>query len=238
MLIKHAQYRHRGFTLVELLVVIAIMGMLMGLLLPAVQRIREAAAQTSCRNNLRQIGLALQGYHNIKGSLPPGYSFDESFVPPPTVYINTFPGWGWAAHLLPFLDQSNLAQQIQWDVAVGDPVHDNVRKTIIKAFVCPSDLNTGVYAVLDQLNKSMGQAATNSYAACYGFGGRIGEYPTQGNGVFYRNSRTRHADIKDGLSMTLSIGERGAFLSRGRGPAKCPMVRFGRTRILPAMLPR
>ena len=200
--------------MVEILVVIAILAVLMGLMLPAVQRIRESAAQATCRNNLRQIGLALHAYHQTKGSFPPGYLFDENYVPGPNVLMNTFPGWGWAAYLLPHLEQSALAEQIHWDLAVEDPAHDSMRTQIVKAFVCPSDINTGVFKVMSQINTPLVDAATNSYAASYGFGGHIGEYPTRGNGVFFRNSRTRIADIRDGTSTTLSAGERGAMLAQ------------------------
>src|SRR5438552_4408821 len=94
--------RHRGFTLIELLVVIAIIGTLMGLLLPAVQRIRESASRIQCKNNLRQIGLALHSYNDRMGELPPGY---QSFVAGDGSELG--PGWGWAAFLLADLEQDN-----------------------------------------------------------------------------------------------------------------------------------
>lgn len=206
--------RRPGMTLVELLVVIAIVAVLIGLLLPAVQRVREAASQTGCRNNLKQIGLALHSFHDSAGRLPPGYLFDDAYTPAPWVILNTHPGWGWAAYLLPHLEQGPLAKQIRWDVALEDPVHDTVRTQVVKTFVCPSDLNTGVFTVLTQVNHAICEAATNSYAACYGFGGQIGEYPTLGNGIFFRNSRTRLNEIPDGTSTTVAVGERGAIFGQ------------------------
>ena len=126
--------------------------------------------------------------------------------------ISAFPGWGWAAYLLPHLEQEALFRQIAWDKAVEDRANKDVRTQILKAFVCPSDRHTGVFWVLTQLNLTIAEAATNSYAACYGTGGGVGELPDQGNGMFYRNSRTRFDDVTDGLSNTLVIGERAAAL--------------------------
>ncbi len=200
-----------GFTLVEVLVVIAIIALLLGLSLPAVQRVREMSSQTSCRNNMRQIGLALHAYHHHKGSLPPGYLFNEQVAAPPEVVISSAPGWGWAAHLLPHLEHENLANLIQWQVPVEDSVHDKARIVGVKVFNCPSDIGTGVYTILSQYSDKLCDAATNSYAASFGHGGYIGEHPAISNGVFYRNSNTRFADIRDGTSHTIAIGERAAL---------------------------
>src|SRR5215472_3350221 len=104
----------RGFTLIELLVVIAIIGVLIGLLLPAVQKVREAANRTSCQNNLKQIGLALHHYHHVHQCFPSAYLFTPQDSAPKQVPrgVYTAPGWGWAALLLPYLDQEPLARNI------------------------------------------------------------------------------------------------------------------------------
>jgi prepilin-type processing-associated H-X9-DG protein len=99
-------------------------------------------------------------------------------------------------------------------VSARDPRYDQLRSTVLPIFVCPSDWGAGVYGMVSDLGLPMGQAATNSYAACYGSGRRIALEPDRGNGLFFRNSRVRITDITDGSSNTLAIGERAALFTR------------------------
>jgi prepilin-type N-terminal cleavage/methylation domain-containing protein len=201
-----------AFTLIELLVVIAIIGTLMSLLLPAVQRVREAAARSGCLNNLKQIGLALQHYHQAHQKFPPAYVYIE---PPNTQPWYTRPGWGWGSFILPYLEQETIHRQIDFKAPIEAPVYDNLRTTVLKMFVCPSDLSTGVYMVQNMVEQDVAQAATTSYTANYGSGKlEIGEQPDWGNGVFVRNSAFRISDIYDGASQTWAIGERCSWVAR------------------------
>jgi prepilin-type N-terminal cleavage/methylation domain-containing protein len=202
-----------GFTLIELLVVVAIISILIALLLPAVQKVREAANRIACENNLKQIGLALHNYHQVHQSFPPAYVFQPPDDEVPPAY--TSPGWGWAALLLPYLDQEPLGQRISLGVPIEAARHQEMRTVALRVFTCPSDQSTGVFTVQRQDGTDLVAAATNSYAANYGAGrGEIGERPDQGNGVFFRNSTISFKDITDGASTTFAIGERAALFGQ------------------------
>src|SRR5262245_10843060 len=126
--------QRKGFTLIELLVVISVISILIGLLLPAVQKVREAAARIQCQNNLHQIGLALHNYHDAKQAFPPGY---VATVPYTDGATDTTPGWGWAAYLLPYIEQDNLFRQLNFN----QPVQNSPAiQTMVKPYLCPSDL--------------------------------------------------------------------------------------------------
>jgi prepilin-type N-terminal cleavage/methylation domain-containing protein/prepilin-type processing-associated H-X9-DG protein len=199
----------RAFTLIELLVVIAIIGVLMSLLLPAVQKIREAAARVQCQNNLKQIGLACHNYHDANQSLPPGYLANGPYSEGAT---DTAPGWGWGAFLLPYLEQEPLYRQLNF----GQPVQSAPAiQTVVKVYLCPSDTPSATaFPITDPTGSLVALAAPSSYAASCGPDASDVADPT-GLGVFYRNSRTRLTDITDGTSQTVMIGDRAWADSMG-----------------------
>jgi prepilin-type N-terminal cleavage/methylation domain-containing protein len=137
--------RRSGFTLIELLVVIAIIAILVSLLLPAVQQAREAARRSQCKNNLKQIGLALHNYHGAHSAFPAGYfSYATSTgAGPATANIDPLtwdaaPGWGWGAMLLPFLDAENVTGQLDFDEPLWAPANAPAIQMKLPVFLCPS----------------------------------------------------------------------------------------------------
>jgi prepilin-type N-terminal cleavage/methylation domain-containing protein/prepilin-type processing-associated H-X9-DG protein len=197
----------RAFTLIELLVVIAIIAVLVGLLLPAVQKVREASNRLKCKNNLKQIGLALHSYHDRMGSFPPGYqtrvASDNS---------DLGPGWGWASFLLADLEQDNLKRQIRFDLDIRDPLNAAVRVTVLPVFVCPSEVLEGTFTVVDANGNPLVDVARGNYTAMNGVLG-VSSDAFDNNGAFLRNRRMRIVDILDGLSNTLFVGERCTNMS-------------------------
>jgi prepilin-type N-terminal cleavage/methylation domain-containing protein/prepilin-type processing-associated H-X9-DG protein len=196
--------RRTGFTLVELLVVIAIIGVLVAILLPAIQAARESARRAQCQNNLRQIGVGMHNMHAARGHFPPG------FVSQTTAKNaeGTGPGWGWAAHLLPYLEEVSLQVDLKRDL--NDPVHDSVRTTSLALFLCPSDADPPrTFKVTDEHSATLTSVAFANYV---GVGGtfEVTEFPDTGNGAFLRNRGLRVANFTDGTSKTLMVGERGS----------------------------
>jgi prepilin-type N-terminal cleavage/methylation domain-containing protein/prepilin-type processing-associated H-X9-DG protein len=194
-----------AFTLIELLVVIAIIAVLIGLLLPAVQKVREAASRSQCVNNLKQIGIALQAYHGIENCFPPGYvsGWDSNGD-------DTGPGWGWAAKLLPHIEQENLFRAITFTQPIEASGNASARVTPVKTYLCPSDPTPRTFTA-QGYNLSTGaptaaicDLAAGNYLGVFG----ISEPGVDGEGVFYRNSRVGFKDITDGASQSLMVGER------------------------------
>ncbi len=208
-----------AFTLVELLVVIAIIGILIGMLLPAVQQVREAARRTSCMNNVRQIGLATLNYESGHGYFPPGWQLEDINDP------LSEPGWGWSAHILPFLEQSVVADRINFKVAIDDHDHEDIIREVIPMYLCPSQsANAKIVNLAEHVEHGDHDdlaawhdhdhddheelwAGRSDYSGVFG-STEISDSPLKGNGVYYGGSRVKIRDIKDGLSHSMMVGER------------------------------
>ena len=197
----------RAFTLIELLVVLFIIGLLIALLLPAVQASREAARRTQCMNNLRQIGLALANYSSVFGVYPPGWIEMGPFV--------DAPAWGWGARLLGFLEESPVAAGDLLGQYVATQATATVQTTTLAVFLCPSSPAGGLvdtpYA--DGPNTFMfDQFAPSNYVGSAGNKNPL-YFPQTCGGIFFLNSAVAAANITDGMSSTLLVGERSRDLS-------------------------
>lgn len=219
---KSLNRRKRGFTLIELLVVIAIIAILIALLLPAVQQAREAARRTQCKNNLKQIGLALHNYHDVFLTFPIGAQVagaNEEM-------------WGWGASILPQIEQQNLYNELgvssqRLRNVLADPVLRLVLQTPLPAFICPSDPG-GELMDGGRLNGGSGRNMRGNGGAPGGF--RVAKSNYIGNcgyndvnrqnnngkrGVFHVGDNYKIRDIVDGTSNTIAVGERTTFCASG-----------------------
>jgi prepilin-type N-terminal cleavage/methylation domain-containing protein/prepilin-type processing-associated H-X9-DG protein len=196
-----------AFTLVELLVVIAIIGVLMGLLLPAVQMAREAARSVQCRNNLKQLGLAILNYESARRNFPPSALIQGIGA------INTNSSWSIHGRILPYLEQGNVYDRVDFNVAWDDQVVLAGLK--IPTYACPSDINSNVTRDVSP------KLASPLYPTSYGFnfGSWLIYNPANGaigDGMFHPNTRLRHSNILDGTSNTLMAADVKARQFYGR----------------------
>jgi prepilin-type N-terminal cleavage/methylation domain-containing protein len=212
-----------GFTLVELLVVIAIIGILVALLLPAIQSAREAARRAQCNNNLKQIGIGLQNYHDTFKLFPSGYIYPSVAT---TAAAANNESWGWAALTLPFLEQSALHDQLgvvrqplYRGFATGGTAFKDLVETPLPAFICPSDteynkpgrvhqnrnFNDGVGVVAGGIPTPVWPGLSNYIGVS---GHRDVVQVNTNTGIFFGNSAISMADITDGTSNTFAVGER------------------------------
>jgi prepilin-type N-terminal cleavage/methylation domain-containing protein/prepilin-type processing-associated H-X9-DG protein len=203
-------YKSKAFTLIELLVVIAIIAVLIGLLLPAVQKVREAAARIRCANNLKQVGLAMHSYMDANNGLPPNgnYLYNGSTV-------TTTNAWSGMARILPYIEQENLFRGI--DFTTGYNTQPGISSKRVATYVCPSEVN----------DKGFGTDPTygnKHWVICYA--GNQGTWAVLtnkasgmrvGDGAFAPNSGFRPGDFTDGMSNTLGVAEVKPFTPRVSG---------------------
>ena len=222
--------RNRGFTLVELLVVIAIIGILIALLLPAVQSAREAARRSQCSNNLKQLALAAHNYHDVHKKFPPGHLRGTALYADATNHEC----WGWHVFLMPFMEQNSMYDQLApntyrlEDVCAGlnpsvpDPA--TTLATQISGFICPSDPNDGVSHQNRHFGGGVGTSAAGlgnwrpgltNYVGSRGMQDRCKDAGGDPMGMYFFDSKVKIADILDGTTNTIMIGERDSKFCRG-----------------------
>lgn len=214
-----AQRRHQGFTLIELLVVIAIIGLLMALLLPAIQRVREAANRMRCQNNIKQLAIAVHNYESSFGVLPP-----SMLAPVGAIFRTNNGSWSVHGRILEFIEQGNAGARVNLEVAWDHQLNTGVPQMRIPVFICPSEVNDRVRTRLVN-----GQPQPYVYPHNYGFNfGTWHVWNPQtgegGDGVFYPNAQLTLGQLAalDGTSNTLLIAEVRAFTPYSRNMSTDP----------------
>jgi prepilin-type N-terminal cleavage/methylation domain-containing protein len=211
--------RSRGFTLVELLVVIAIIGILVAMLMPAVQSVREAARRASCLNNVRQIVIGLKNFETSNSHFPAGWQGDVS---------ESELGWGWMSHTLPFVEQGNLYESLNFETKLLDGSQQAPIKRGFPGQLCPSSSVDSPTVMLSTTDSPIGdyqmEIGRTHYVGCVGSSVAM-ETMADGqtcpsmnlfgsatflDGMFYKNSETEVRDILDGTSNTIAVGERSS----------------------------
>ncbi len=216
----------RGFTLIELLVVIAIIAILIALLLPAVQQAREAARRANCKNNLKQIGLALHNYHDVSAAFPSGWIG----VTNGRASVLGESGFAWGTMILPYLDQAPLYRQFNFSSPLDASPNRALLAQHLTVYQCPSDPKPETFQTADRTGNPV-QMATANYAGVFGtvelddcYTSPAGTPPVSpegqclSDGMFYHNSAVKIRDITDGASNTLIVGERTTFQDPTNGP--------------------
>ncbi len=231
MFLSPSRGNRRGFTLIELLVVIAIIAILIGLLLPAVQMVRDAPARMSCSNNMKQLGIALHSYHDANLRMPPGGGDDS----PPFGTVAT--GWGssWKVYVLPYIEQDNLHRQWQFNSGTGGGNPNGsgwqnqnnmnlIHRVTIKTFRCPSSTLPDFHP-----NSTTNLSTCNQMFTSYvGVAGTVNDSPTStngpccvgspngningGSGILHSNGKVTMVSITDGTSNTILVGEQSDHL--------------------------
>ena len=214
-------HRRTAFTLVELLVVIAIIGILIALLLPAVQAARAAARRVSCANNMRQIGIGLHLHHDAQGELPAGWT---GYVPgTDTPHWFGEPGWAWSAGILNHMEQISVQENfVHLDLPITDPANESARLLPLSSYRCPSDIGGDTFRLEGGGINPGGGTYTPMLLARGNYLGVFGTVDLHdvcasgdcaGDGAFFLNRSVRFRDITDGLSQTLVVGERSSKLA-------------------------
>lgn len=238
---KSKSWIRAAFTLVELLVVIAIIGILIGLLMPAVQAARESARRAHCTNNLKQLGLAFQNYHDALRQFPPAYIIQPGGGglngTPDAQTRDAGPGWAWGMLLLPYMEQQAAYDAFDKNRPCWDAANGTAARNKQSGFLCPSATgDRGPFRVINGSGQTLATFGRSHYVANVGqeepWGLTLDDYSAVADGPLYRNSTTSASDVTDGLSNTVFLGEHHPVLSSKTwvgvvpGALVCPTPRF------------